>query len=173
MSAAVARPPTKVISSTTILPSQARNFLSTFILKADADRHTSSRGDLVLSDQRRIEQALQGVFIPKPVDATKTATTELNSPVVTNAARMNSQGGRRTAATEEDNDEQEEGQEDEQEEGGRGGGRPSHYALQDEVPTVESQSHSEEGKAKRKADKKQRLKEEKKQRAEARAKERQ
>lgn len=121
----------------------------------------------MLSDQRRIEQALQGVFIPKPVEATNTATTELNSPIVTNAARMNSQGGRGAAASEAE-EEEEDGQED-----GQGGGRPSHYALQDEVPTVESQSHSEEGRAKRKADKKQRLKEEKKQRAEARAKERQ
>src|SRR5436853_7609687 len=85
---AAARPPTQIISSTTVLPSQARNFLSTFILKADADRHTSSRGDLVLSDQRRIEQALQGVFIPKPAEAgnaTKMATTSL---VVTDAARI-------------------------------------------------------------------------------------
>lgn len=165
MSAAAARPPTKVISSTTVLPSQARDFLSTFILKADTDRHTSSRGDLVLSDQRRIEQALQGVFIPKPIEAgnaTETARTELNSPVVTNAAQINSQGDGEVA--------------EEEEKEGEGGGGPSHYALQDEVPIVESQSHSEEGKvdkAKRKAEKKQRLKEEKKQRAEARAKERQ
>ena len=64
----VALPPTRVLSSANITPDAAHAFLSCFIAKADADRHTSARGDLVLADQRRIEQALQGVFIPKPVE---------------------------------------------------------------------------------------------------------
>lgn len=68
MSALTALLPTRIVKSTIVSPAEAQTFLSAFILKADTDRHTSSRGDLVLSDQRRIEKALQGVFIPKPVE---------------------------------------------------------------------------------------------------------
>jgi hypothetical protein len=152
-------PPTKVLSSAAVLPSEAHTFLSTFILKADTDRHTSSRGNLVLSDQRRIEKALQGVFIPKPVEALEVARAALRTPVVTKAYK--------TATEEVVNDE-------EVEETGEWAG---HRRIQnDEAPAPQSQSQSVGGvvdKEKRKADKKERLKDEKKQRAEERAKERQ
>jgi len=59
-------PPTRVVSSKIVSPSEACKFLSRFIQKADQDITSHARGDLVLSDQRRIEQALQGVFMPKP-----------------------------------------------------------------------------------------------------------
>jgi hypothetical protein len=64
----ISLPPTRVLSTTKISTAQAQTFLANFILTADADRNTSARGDLVLSDQRRIEKALQGVYMPKPIE---------------------------------------------------------------------------------------------------------
>jgi hypothetical protein len=64
----VSLPPTRVLSTTKITPAQAQTFLANFILTADVDRNASARGDIVVSDQRRIEKALQGVYMPKPVE---------------------------------------------------------------------------------------------------------
>ncbi|KAF8531311.1 hypothetical protein BDD12DRAFT_903117 [Trichophaea hybrida] len=159
MSAAL--PPTKVLSSAAVLPSKAHTFLSTFILKADNDRDTSSRGNLVLSDQRRIEKALQGVFIPKPVEVLDVAGTALRTPEVTKAGK--------NAMEDVVNDE-------EAEETGESAEHHGVRVQSDDVPAPRKQSQSTGGvvdKEKRKADKKLRLKDEKKRRAEERAKERQ
>lgn len=89
MSASSALPPTRIVNSTIVSPADAQAFLSAFIVKADTDRSTSARGELVLSDQRRIEKALQGVFIPKPVETfvvkekeVKEKAPKANAPLV-------------------------------------------------------------------------------------------
>ena len=60
-------PPSKLLSSRTATLDEAHAFLSIFIANSDATRQALSQ-DLGLSDQRRIAQALEGIYVPKPVE---------------------------------------------------------------------------------------------------------
>jgi hypothetical protein len=146
-------PPTRIVSSTVVSRSDARTLLAAFVQHADAERHTSARGDLVLSDQRRIVSALQGVFIPKPIE---TFDTDKRDEVK----------GRATGVTPDVRTEEEE-------EGVEVGNWATAQSGGNEVeaPVLEGEETDSVKKEKRKADKKARMKEEKKRRAEERAKE--
>jgi len=145
-------PPTRIVSSTVVSRSDAHTLLAAFVQRADAERHTSARGDLVLSDQRRIVSALQGVFIPKPVE---TFDTDKRDEVK----------GRATGVTPGVREEEEEGVEVGNWATAQSGGNEV------EAPVLEGEETGSVNKEKRKADKKARMKEEKKRRAEERAKE--
>lgn len=149
MSAPAALPPTRIVSSKLVSPTDAQAFLSAFILKADTDRHTSARGELVLSDQRRIEKALEGVFIPKPVETFVVKEKAVKAP--------------KEAAVEETAEEYEEAADTQAEE-----------TFQEEVQQQEQQQSAGGAvdKEQRKAEKKARMKAEKLEREAARLAER-
>jgi hypothetical protein len=65
--AAQTLPPTKVLTSRTVSLDEAHSFLTNFISTSDAI-HLALAQDLGLNDQRRIAQALEGIYIPKPVE---------------------------------------------------------------------------------------------------------
>ncbi|KAA8905540.1 hypothetical protein FN846DRAFT_890469 [Sphaerosporella brunnea] len=136
-------PPTRVVAAQKISPAQAQTFLANFILKADADKNTSARGELVLSDQRRIEKALLGVYVPKPVEASVVA--EKKKPVKVHEV-----------AEEQEAEVMEEEEPQQQ---------------QSEMVEAAAPSGGSVDKEKRKAEKKARMKEERKRRAAERAKE--
>jgi len=145
-------PPTRVISSTVVSPTDAHTLLAAFVARADAERHTSARGDLVLSDQRRIVSALQGVFIPKPVETFDTDIKEVKG----RAPRV-------TPGVQEEGEDVEVGNWATAQSGGN----------EVDAPALKGEETGGADKEKRKADKKARMKEEKKRRATERAKEKQ
>ncbi|KAL7270625.1 hypothetical protein RUND412_006668 [Rhizina undulata] len=59
-------PPTQIISTTPLSASEAASHLSTF-LSALPTTATPQTNDLVLSNLRRIHQALQGIHVPRPL----------------------------------------------------------------------------------------------------------
>lgn len=65
MAANAPLPPSKLLSDRVVSLSEAHDFLTKFIAKIDDERHVTNT-DLVLADQRRIAQALKGVYVPKP-----------------------------------------------------------------------------------------------------------
>jgi hypothetical protein len=129
--------------------------LSEFLAKAAVDRISSARGEIVLNDQQRIQKALEGEFIPQPVETfIDTQKTEKNAPYVEEDVEM--------AEGDEDEEDQNALEADE---------RAGFHAEQaTDMPAVEETGEID--KEKRKADKKARMKEEKKKRAEERAKDR-
>jgi hypothetical protein len=143
-----ALPPTRILSSTTVSPNEAQVFLSAFIRQADVDRQSTSRGDLALPDQRRIAQALQGVFIPKPQPENIGKSTSTTAAVAATRLKDTGVTGADSIALGKSHNLEETG---------------SHGDL-DNVPTTVD-------KVQRKMDKKARAKEEKKKRSEERARE--
>jgi hypothetical protein len=152
-------PPTRVVSSKIVSPSEAHKFLSRFIQKADQDLSSHARGDLVLSDQRRIEQALQGVFVPKPKELSEEQVqgqTDVDRPLELTGANVQvselangKKDGRQWAD-----------------------GAVYKEAQRGKIPGNQGGAEPDD-KQKRKADKKARLREEKRKRAEAREMEKQ
>lgn len=62
-------PPTKILSSTPLSPTQAHAFLTAFTTAAEASKNDAHNGhnEIVLANLRRIEQALIGIHVPRPV----------------------------------------------------------------------------------------------------------
>ncbi|KAI5853082.1 hypothetical protein DFP73DRAFT_523123 [Morchella snyderi] len=152
-------PPTKVLSSKPLSSSQAHAFLSTFTLAANGGG--AGQNEIVLTNLKRIEQALLGIYVPRPVKEDmilEEGMTDMAAPIADEEAPVEGVG-----------EEYVEGEEN---------GEDEMYALEDReegqrntmIPEV---SAAKKPKVDKKADKKARRKEEKKARAEQRKKERQ
>lgn len=154
-------PPTKILSSTTLSAAQAHAFLIDFTTAVEASKNDVHNGhnEIVFTNLKRIEQALIGVHIPRPVqsDLDIEGLTDMTAPIVEQVIPIEREG------------EEQEGYEEEE------GGEDDINVLRDgdgegrnrSTPAVQTGAK----KVDKKADKKARRKEEKKQRAEQRKKE--
>jgi hypothetical protein len=150
-------PPTKVLSSTPLSSSQAHAFLSTFTLAANDGG--AGQNEIVLTNLKRIEQALLGIYVPRPVKEDmilEEGMTDMAAPIAGEEVPV--EGVREEYVEGEEN------------------GEDEMYALEDReeerntmIPEVTT---AKKPKVDKKADKKARRKEEKKARAEQRKKER-
>lgn len=155
-------PPTKIISSTPLSSAQAHTFLTSFTAAAEASRSDVHNGhnEIVFTNLKRIEQALIGIHVPRPVqsDLELEGLTDMAAPIVEEIVPVEGEGeeqeGENRENGKDDIDALREGG-DEGEVGNRG------------IPAIQA---GVKGRADKKADKKARRKEEKKQRAEQRKK---
>lgn len=152
--APVHAPPTKILSSTPLSPAQAHTFLTAFTTAAEASKNDAhnSHNEIVLTNLKRIEQALIGIHVPRPVqgDMDIEGLTDMAAPLVYPVEGEWEEEG------EEDNGEDNIDALDERDEN-----------RNRSIPAVQTATR----KVDKKADKKARRKEEKKHRAEQRMKE--
>lgn len=160
--ARVQAPPTKILSSTPLSPAQAHAFLAAFTTAAEASKNDAHNGhnEIVLTNLKRIEQALIGIHVPRPVqgDMDIEGLTDMAAPLVEHIF------------PEGEGEEQDRGKREEREDNGENSiDGPDEWDEQDQsrsIPAVQTVAKTD-----KKADKKARRKEEKKQRAEQRMKE--
>lgn len=154
-------PPTKILSSTPLSAAQAHAFLTNFTTAVEASKNDvhNSHNEIVFTNLKRIEQALIGVHIPRPVqsDLDIEGLTDMTAPIVEQVVPIEREG------EEQEGYEEEEGGEDDINVLRDGDGEDQNRSI----PAV----HTGAKKVDKKADKKARRKEEKKQRAEQRKKE--
>lgn len=153
-------PPTKILSSTPLSPAQAHAFLASFTTAAEASKNDAHNGhnEIVLTNLKRIEQALIGIHVPRPVqgDMDIEGLTDMAAPLVEHVFTVEGEG---EVQGEEEKEEEENGEDNidvlnyERDEG-----------QNRNIPAVQTMVN-------KKADKKARRKEEKKHRAEQRMKE--
>lgn len=151
-------PPTKILSSTPLSPAQAHAFLTSFTAAAEASKNDAHNGhnEIVLTNLKRIEQALIGIHVPRPVqgDMDIEGLTDMAAPLVDQIFPVEGEweeqeGGEREESGENNIDVLDHRRDEDQNES---------------IPAVQTV-------ARKKADKKARRKEEKKHRAEQRMKE--
>lgn len=159
--APVHAPPTKILSSTPLSPAQAHAFLTAFTTAAEASKNDAHNGhnEIVLTNLKRIEQALIGIHVPRPIqsDMDIEGLTDMAAPLVYHVEG-------------EWEEEEEEGGDDNGEDNGEDNIDASDERDEDRdrsIPAVQTVTR----KVDKKADKKARRKEEKKHRAEQRMKE--
>lgn len=151
-------PPTKILSSTPLSPAQAHAFLTSFTTAAEASKNDAHNGhnEIVLTNLKRIEQALIGIHVPRPVqgDMDIEGLTDMAAPLVEHVFTVEGEGDVRG--------------EEEEEENGEDNIDVLDYERDEDrnrnIPAVQTTVN-------KKADKKARRKEEKKHRAEQRMKE--
>lgn len=159
-------PPTKIISSTPLSPAQAHAFLSSFTTAAEASKNDAHNGhnEIVLTNLKRIEQALIGIHVPRPVqgDMDIEGLTDMAAPLVDHFFPVEGEG------EEQDGEEREEQKWQEREESDENNIDALDHRRDEgqngSIPAAQTV-------AMKKADKKARRKEEKKHRAEQRMKE--
>lgn len=151
-------PPTKVLSSKPLSPAQAHAFLTSFTTAADAAKNDTHNGhnEIVLTNLKRIEQALIGIHVPRPVqgDLDIEGLTDMTAPIMEQIVPVEGEGEEQENIREENGEDNIDALEDVVEE-----------VRNTVIPVVKADGKT---RADKKAAKKARRKEEKKQRAELR-----